>query len=345
MDINQNKASRENRIKLLYRKYVARTSSDAELEEMFALLREKKELKSVREELRTNWDNEGRMEELASLDWETFRSRVRESDRVKREPTSKTKSLVVRLSVAAGLLLILGIASWTWMHREMITIYETGYGEVEEIVLNDNSVVRLNANSKLYWDSNWNRRGSRNVRIEGEAFFNVAHQDGDPFFVATPDLTVMVTGTAFNVTSRRNETRVYLESGEVILKLKQNELKSQTEKISNDEEVVKTLKMVPGEQLSYSSITEKLEQKDKLTIEQAASWKTGELIFKNIPLHEVLQELSYVYGKSFVVEDSTLFERKIDVGMPYSDWETVKGLMQFMIDAKLTENKNKVTIK
>ena len=45
------------------------------------------------------------------------------------------------------------------------------------------------------------------------------------------------------------------------------------------------------------------------------------------------------------VEDSTLFERKIDVGMPYSDWETVKDLMQFMIDVKLTETKNKVTIK
>ena len=103
--------SRENRIKILYRKYIDRTSSDAGLEEMFELLREKDGLKNVREELPTNWNEEN--------------------------------------------------------------------------------------------------------RIEGEAFFNVSHLDGNRFYVSTQDLTVMVTGTAFNVTSRRDETRVFLESGEV----------------------------------------------------------------------------------------------------------------------------------
>ena len=112
-----------------------------------------------------------------------------------------------------------------------------------------------------------------------------------------------------------------------------------------DKPDIAELKMIPGEQLSYSSTTEKLEQENNLTVKQAASWKTGELIFKNLPLRDVLQELSDVYEKSFIVEDPTLFDKKIDVGMPYSDWKTVKGLMEFMINAKLIESENNVTIK
>ena len=336
--------SRESRIKTLYQKYINRTSNEDELQEMFALLREKEAIESLREVLKKNW-NDSRIEELTTLDWNTFKSKARESDPPIQFSKSRTRSLLVRLSLAAGLLIILGVAAWSWMHREIMTTYQTGYGEVEEIVLNDHSVVRLNANSKLHWDSNWERRGIRNVRIEGEAFFNVAHKDGRPFYVNTPDLTVKVTGTSFNVTSRREETRVFLESGEVVLELNQDVNEEAAGHNEKNMEEGRELKMVPGEQLSYSSSTEELRQEKNLTVEQAASWKTGELIFKNIPLHEVLQELSDVYGKSFVVEDSTLFERKIDVGMPYSDWETVKDLMQFMIDAKLTETKNKVTIK
>lgn len=330
----------ETRIKALYRKYIERTCSDAELEELFELIRQNGGLNDVREVLKQQWDHPETIEKLDSVDWEKLGAMLEPF-----EPHSKTRRLrLMRWSAAAGLLLIIGVATWFWMHREIMTIYETGYGEVEEIVLNDETVIQLNANSKLYWDDNWKRRGERKARIEGEAFFEVSHQDGRRFYVSTEDLTVMVTGTAFNVTNRRGGTKVFLESGEVYLQLNQEIVKEgNASKISEEE--TKIRRMVPGEQLSYSSQTKELVETNNLTIEDAASWKTGELIFKDIPLKEVLQELSDVYGKNFVVEDSTLFERKIDVGMPYEDWETVKGLLQFMINAKITEMNHQVMIK
>ncbi len=342
MSDKNNRQSQENRIRFLYQKYIERTSSDSELTEMFDLLKDKDEWASVREVLHSNWER-GNVEELATLDWETFKSRI-PADTLASASRKRKSYRLAWISVAASVFLAVGIASWFWMHREIITVYETGYGEIEEIVLNDESTVRLNANSTLYWDSNWKRRGSRKAQIEGEAFFNVAHQDGGRFFVSTPDLTVMVTGTSFNVSNRHEKTKVFLETGEVYLTLNRENLKEETggsDKGKDLEEV----KLIPGEQLSYSRASEEVERVDNLTAEQAASWKTGELIFENIPLREVLQELSDVYGKSFVVQDSSLFERKIDVGMPYSDWETVKELMQFMIDVKIAESNNKVTIK
>lgn len=309
---------------------------------MFDLLRDIDDWKPVRTALQSNWEQPGQIEALASLDWNIFKDRINTVEGEGFRSTPHKSYWIGRLTIAAGILLILGVAGWMWMQREMIIVYETGYGEVEEVVLNDESTVRLNANSTLYWDSNWKRRGSRNVRIQGEAFFNVAHKDGGRFFVSTPDLTVMVTGTSFNVTKRRDETRVFLESGEVFLQLNKEESEGKGEVQEDKSEM---LKMVPGEQLSFSSKTDELVQMENLTVEEAASWKTGELIFKDIPLRDVLQELSDVYGKSFVVEDPSLFERKIDVGMPYKDWETVKSVMELMIKVEITESDNQVTIK
>src|SRR5690606_11507041 len=131
---------------------------------------------SVRAVLRENW-RQGNVEDLSSLDWETFKSRI-PAGTVSDVPSTRKSYRLGWMSVAASLLLAVGISAWFWVHREVIIVYETEYGEGEEIVVNDESTVRLNANATVYWDSKWKRRGSRNVRIEAEACFNVAHQDG-----------------------------------------------------------------------------------------------------------------------------------------------------------------------
>lgn len=332
------------RIKKLYQKYIDRTCSDAELEELFNLLKEADQFSIVRTVLRENWDNEEKLEELFALDWNAFLSRTGQDATTPVRHINRKRNWMVPMSMAAGVMLGLGVVAWFWMTREVVVLYETGYGEVREIVLNDGSEVRLNANSKMYWDDNWQRRGDRNVRMEGEVFFDVAHRDGHLFFVETNDLTVHVTGTTFNVNHRRGETDVFLESGKISLQLHPSFNDSSSKSLHN---ILKdsTVEMIPGDQLKYSSMTEEIEQRNNRTIQQAASWKTGELIYKDVPLNKVLQELSDVYGKNFVVEDSALFEKIVDVGLPYSDWETVKKLMKFTINAEVMESENEVIIK
>lgn len=60
--------SQERRIKILYRKYINRSSTDAELEELFELMRHSGEFDSIRAELKQKWDDPEVVEELASLD-------------------------------------------------------------------------------------------------------------------------------------------------------------------------------------------------------------------------------------------------------------------------------------
>lgn len=344
------------KVKILYRKYLDRTCSDQELEELFKLLKRNEELYSLKGMIRGEWDVESVSENIDSLDWDTFLRKF-ESKEADEFLKKRTKMYWLRAgSVAAGLLLIVGFLSWFWITREQVNVYETGYGETQKIVLSDNSAIQLNGNTKLTWDENWEWRGIRSVEIIGEAFFEVSHNDEIPFRVVTPDLTVNVTGTTFNVTNRRNQTDVFLESGKVRLLLNPKgdieetlspggEVGSKNELADRNEIIPSVVEMVPGDLLSYSSIKNKIIQKKNTTTKESASWKTGSLIYEDMELDIVLKELNDVYGKTFEVQDSSLLDMKVDVSVPSSDWETVVGLMKFMVDAEFLEENEKVIIK
>lgn len=332
------------RIKNLYSKYIERSCTDSELEELFELLKEPGVIEYVREVLHENWMDEAGLEELYPLSWENFLEKKGLQTASEPNRTISKRKWMVPVSVAAGFLLILGFVGWYLLNQEKIISYETGYGELMEVMLDDGSRVQLNANSRIYWDENWRGKGRRNIRIEGEAFFDVAHLDNLSFFVETTDLIVRVLGTTFNVSKRRDETKVFLESGNVSV-----QLYAEDKKIHGDGFIEsageQVLELMPGDQLQYSSNRAEIRRDVNLDISQAASWKSGELIFRNMPFYNVLQELSDVYGKEFEVPDSNLLHKKIDVGMPFSDWETVKKVLQLMTKTDITETNDSVIIK
>lgn len=342
----------DKRIKILYEKYLDRTCSDEELKELFDLMKEDELLYSLKDVLKREWSHDRERESYGDLDWNTFANRVGKREKSGDRRSDRGKGWIGPVSIAAGFLLVLGFAAWFWLNRTQITVYETGYGEVREIVLNDESVIKLNANSKFIWDENWKRKGVRSAKIEGEAFFDVAHNDKIPFQVVTPDLTVNVTGTTFNVTNRRNSTDVFLESGKVNLQLKPDGVnegmspESVPGKKSNKRTgKIEVIEMVPGDLLSYSRQNKKLVREEGRTTRETASWKNGSLIYDDTELRIVLEELHDYYGKTFEVTDPVLMDMKVDVGMPYSDWETVIGVMKLMIDAEIIETSEKVIIK
>lgn len=89
-------------------------------------------------------------------------------------------------------------------------------------VLPDHSRVTLNANSRVTYYEETHPQPVREVFLEGEAFFSVVHQERAspvPFIVRTPDLTVQVLGTEFNVNTRRGRTQVVLDDGQIELQL------------------------------------------------------------------------------------------------------------------------------
>ena len=243
------------------------------------------------------------------------------------------------LSLAASLVLLLGLFYYLWGAGDVLgekeKIYTTGFGERLEIKLDDGSLVTLNANSTLHWAEGWNKNKGRKVALEGEAFFKVKKQNGIPFTVHTNDVAVEVLGTSFNVDSRETKTKVYLDEGLVNLKL------NSSKQDDSREEYTQEIIMKPGEQMSYSAKQKKVEKSEGQTMITAAAWKMNLLNFKNMEFKEVLELLHDIYGQSFECTDVKLLSTPMYLGVPYSNWETVRQALELSMNINFRETESK----
>jgi ferric-dicitrate binding protein FerR (iron transport regulator) len=150
-------------------------------------------------------------------------------------------------------------------------------GEKEEISLPDKlSKVTVNAGSKL----SYNNRGfkvEREVRLEGEAFFNV--NPGTEFTVITPLGTVTVLGTSFNVIAWPGRFEVSCYTGKV-----------RVQQGLNDKVVI-----TPGERVYTEKLKEKLNIKPFDATSLSPEWIQGKFTFDDQPLSVVFNELERQY--------------------------------------------------
>lgn len=85
--------------------------------------------------------------------------------------------------------------------------FSTGYGERANITLPDGSHVWLNSGTSVTLNSSFNKR-ERTLKLNGEAYFEVAEDARKPFIVQANDITVEALGTSFNVTAYKDDSFV-----------------------------------------------------------------------------------------------------------------------------------------
>lgn len=118
------------------------------------------------------------------------------------------------LSIAATVLLAI-VAIWLYVKKEhkkvlvpeQVQTLASQKGSRLRNLLPDGTVVWLNAGSKLTYGSDFNRQ-TREVVLEGEAYFNVKRNTGKPFIVHTGGVNIKVLGTVFNVKSYQADADV-----------------------------------------------------------------------------------------------------------------------------------------
>lgn len=352
--MSQNK----DRLKFLMQKYLDRSCSVEERNELVKLIGQTGHPDEMDDLWQKVWvENYGSIQ-LEELNWEELMSKNK-ADQMGHLGVISRK--VFKWSVAAAVVMGLYFVAHWWMQGSNMVIYETGYGERLEFVLDDGTTVNLNADSKIAWNNNWLEKGIREIKLEGEAYFDVSHVDQNgnpdkeetnittriPFQVITSDLTIRVLGTAFNTFQRRGKTEVFLERGEVEVSLRNsndkktiNQLPSTSKvrgKTSIDSDPVEVIRMKPGDWVSFSSEKNVLEQKEVEKPKALSEWKDGTLSYQDVEFRLMLQSLEDLYGKSFKVDDPLLLNRRVNVGVPYEDWDTVMDMMEIMLGIEVKE--------
>ena len=158
-------------------------------------------------------------------------------------------------------------------------------GHRTEAVLSDGTEICLNSGSRL--DILSSGEGERRVRLEGEAYLDVAHDVDRPFVVETSRMEVKVLGTSFDVSTYGDIHSVVLVEGSV-------EVENTG---SNEKTVIK-----PDQMYRYDGSTgeSRVEQVDA---ESLTTWKDGYLDIRNMTVQELFIQLERYYGVSIVCND------------------------------------------
>jgi len=194
-----------------------------------------------------------------------------------------------------------------------VKTYVAIYGERKTIQLPDGSIVTLNAGSNIKVNEKFGLV-TRDVFLEGEAFFEVKHDASLPFIVHTTAMDVKALGTAFNVKAYVDEkiTETSLIKGLVEVTLKEdNNLKMllyPNQKIEWEHlnsNTVKTHSPVAKKANSSNitdSLTKKLVPTNSGDIKEIA-WKENKLIFENEGFDNIATLLERWYGAKINFKD------------------------------------------
>lgn len=166
-------------------------------------------------------------------------------------------------------------------------------GSQKVVQLADGSNITLNYGSKLVYPRQF-ASGIREVRLCGEAYFDVAHNPQKRFVVNTPKLSVTAVGTKFTVQAYPDNELVNttLIEGKVFVAT-----------IAAGRKYKQLGAMVPGQHIVYDSKADRVTS-TKGDIGKYLAWTDGKMVFDNTPIRKVAQELSRKFNVDIEVDKS-----------------------------------------
>ena len=169
------------------------------------------------------------------------------------------------------------------------TLTNPNGSRVVNMTLSDGTRVWLNAGSSLKYPVTF-AGNERNVEVTGEAYFEVAHNQQQPFIVSRKEaMTVRVLGTKFNVNTYEDEPdlRVTLVEGSV--------------KVNAGTGNAAAAVLRPGEQAVIDQ-QRKLSTRTHVDLDEVMAWREGYFKFNNSDLRTVMRQISRWYDVEVVFE-------------------------------------------
>jgi transmembrane sensor len=218
------------------------------------------------------------------------------------------------LRIAASLLVvsIVGIVAVYVMRSSQVkpdTILASAE-KTQKQQLADGSQVFLNKHAKLTVVGGFNGK-ERKVKLEGEAFFEVVHNDEKPFVIDAGGVQIKDIGTAFNVKANP-------QSDSVMVFVTEGTVSMTTETI--------VLELHENQSAVYIRSTQQLTEVHAVS-SNIASYKTRVFHFRATTLHEVIATLNEVYGDLITLENNTLANCRITVDFNNESPETLLSII------------------
>lgn len=245
-------------------------------------------------------------------------------------------------SIGLALVCLMAIG-FGWIYSTSKTIpsaaqtYTTGIGQRITVTLSDGTNVTLAPQSALNIPEDFGS-DTRNLTLNGEAYFDVSSADRVPFIVKAGNTSTRVLGTRFVVKHYETDPSVWVavESGKVSVGEEKTETKGVEQGISEtvDGKPLRSTILTPGQVAIYDGLEISVSSRDDLA--DYTDWLHSRLTFRSAPLDEALETLTRWYGVNFNVSDSRLRESRITGSLPYGSLEDMLKTLKDLLDVSLT---------
>lgn len=167
-------------------------------------------------------------------------------------------------------------------------------GSDYSLILGDGTEIFLNAETRLRFPDRFEEGKKREVWMTGEAYFKVQRDEGRPFIVHTPETSVRVLGTVFNVMAYADEAeqQITLVSGKV--------------EVAGNEWAEKIV-LTPGLQAVYDREQRRMERRE-VDVSYYTAWHEGLFAFRECRLAEVMETLARWYDFDVFFQHAELQE-------------------------------------
>jgi transmembrane sensor len=307
------------------------TATSEEKQRFEDWLRESEDNRLYYKNIRTLWESSTNYYGNMDFDKEAAREKIRSKIQQIR-PVSRILRRRFAIPAAASIILLIGMAAaaifFSLSGGNKYIRYTTA-NQIREIILSDSSHIWLNVNSTLHAPETFSS-SQRIVKLEGEAYFEVKHNESKPFKVKAGNTIIKVLGTSFDVKTEKesDNVSVVVNSGKVAFykanSLHDNYILTQGTKgqfIASNQNIL----ISGNEDQNY------------------LSWKTGMLNFYDSPLKEVCKVLSEYYNTSVTTDlsDSNLF---LTGSFQNENLEDILNTIELTLDLNATVTQDGIVI-
>lgn len=209
-------------------------------------------------------------------------------------------------------------------------------GQRSVITLSDSTVVYLGAGSDLKFPENFTG-ATREIDLEGEAFFEVKKDHKHPFIIHTGAVQTKVLGTSFKIEAFKNHLlTVSVATGKV--RVDQN--------LALPSHHLNSLAvLLPGQKVTYNAATDKAVT-GLVAIADLQQWKKGNLIFNKERMDEVAEILERYYDVSISISGKELKAYEINTSFkPNESIDKVLQILSATANFKYTVQGKQITIR
>jgi len=244
------------------------------------------------------------------------------------------------LQYAAVLLLISGFAYYSVLRNQKndkIAFLEksNSNGERSIITLTDSTIVYLGAGSKLKFPENF-VGDTREIALEGEAFFQVKKDHKHPFIIHTGSIQTIVLGTSFKIEAFAGHLfTVSVATGKVSV--------DRNDALPN-KHLTSLAVLTPGQKITYNP-TSKMKNTSLVSIGDLEDWKMGSLIFNKQRMDEVAPILERYYNVRIKISNKKVAAFRINTSFrPNESIEKVLEILSSTANFKYNKQGNQITI-